>query len=576
MTPPVDGRAPAGTEADPDPDAGASPYRPTPVGRAFAFVRNTWRGLTSMRTALILLFLLALAALPGALLPQRSLNEPKTAEYIAEHGWWGELLDRLQFFEVYGSVWFSAIYLLLMVSLVGCLMPRSVEYVRSMRAKPVLTPRNLKRMPHHQRSVTDAPVDEVLAAARARLRGWRTVERTESGGVQTVSAERGYLRETGNLVFHFSMLGLIVAFALGKMFSYEGQVIVKADGAEFCNSGIYAYDSFNPGLRVDGTELTPFCLRVNDFAAEYTPAGQPEHYQAGIEYQSEADLATDTWRPYQLEVNSPLRTEGDRVYLLNHGFAPEFTVTYPDGTQRSQSVQWRPVDTQTYLSEGATKFDPPGVTDSEQRRQQQLAITGLFAPTPSMHGKVLSSANPELNNPAVAVDVLRGDLGIDSGRGQSIFEIDQSMVDKGRLAKVARENLGVGEELTLDDGTKVRFDGAQQWVALQVSHDPTQVWVLGFAVAMLLGLAASLLVKRRRFWIRITPASVGDGPRRTVVEAGGLARTDQAGYGEEFTRIADGLLELRASGADRYPDPAERDADGQGETEPRDPHEGKS
>ncbi|OZM74768.1 cytochrome C biogenesis protein ResB [Amycolatopsis antarctica] len=553
-----------GTLAPPEP---GRPYRDSGFRRVLAFARNTWRGLTSMRTALILLFLLALAALPGALLPQRILNPPKTEEYIAQHGWWGELLDRFQFFEVYGSVWFSAIYLLLMVSLVGCLVPRSADYLRSMRARPVLTPRNLARMPHHQRSVTDAGVDEVLTTARKRLRGWRVTEAEEDDGVRTISAERGYLRETGNLVFHFAMLGLIVAFALGKMFSYEGQVIVKANGAEFCNSGIYGYDSFNPGLRVDGTELNPFCIRVNGFDARFTPSGQPEHYEASIEYQSEADLETGAWRPYQLEVNSPLRTDGDRVYLLNHGFAPQFTVTYPDGTQRSKSIQWRPVDTQTYLSEGATKFDPPGVTDSEKRRQQQLAITGLFAPTAALQGKVLSSSSPELDDPGVAVDVLRGDLGIDSGRGQSIFEIDQSMVDNGRLVRIARENLEVGQSLTLDDGTQVRFDGVDRWVALQVSHDPTQGWVLGFAVAMMLGLAASLLVKRRRFWIRVTPAGSGDGPRRTVVEAGGLARTDQAGYGEEFSRMADELIRLRDTGA-RASDTADPG--------PRSPHEGKS
>ena len=69
---------------------------------------------------------------------------------------------------------------------------------------------------------------------------------------------------------------------------------------------------------------------------------------------------------------------------------------------------------------------------------------------------------------------MRGDLGLDAGRGQSVFEIDQSLVDDGRLKKVARENLKVGQEIKLDDGTKVRFDGVGHWVSLQVSHDPTQ------------------------------------------------------------------------------------------------------
>src|SRR5699024_3985891 len=135
-----------------------------------------------------------------------------------------------------------------------------------------------------------------------------------------------------------------------------------------------------------------------------------------------------------------------------------------------------------------------------------------------------------------------GDLGLDSGRGQSIFNVDERMVEQGRLNRVARENLRPGEDIRLDDGTTVRFDGVQRWVNLQVSHDPFQVWVLGFAIAIIFSLGASLLIKRRRIWVRAVPGS--DGP--TVVEIGGLARTDQAGYGEEFTRLAHDLL-----GADR-------------------------
>jgi cytochrome c biogenesis protein len=140
----------------------------------------------------------------------------------------------------------------------------------------------------------------------------------------------------------------------------------------------------------------------------------------------------------------------------------------------------------------------------------------------------------------VAVDVMRGDLGLDSGQSQSIFQIDQSMVNDGRLKRVARTNLAVGQSVSLDDGTKVRFDGVQKYVSLQISHDPTQGYVLVFAIAMLLGLGASLLVKRRRVWLRVSPA---DGPENgTVVQVAGLARTDQAGYGEEFTRIAEEFL----------------------------------
>ncbi|MGH3966447.1 MAG: cytochrome c biogenesis protein ResB, partial [Pseudonocardiaceae bacterium] len=377
-----------------------------------------------------------------------------------------------------------------------------------------------------------------LAAARRRLRGWRIAERAEPGGARTLSAERGYLREAGNLIFHVALLGLLVSFAIGKLVGYEGQVIVLANGSQFCNSGPLAYDSFRPGLTVDGTALDPFCVQVDGFTPTYLSTGQPQEYRASLRYQGPEDLTAGTWHPYQLAVNDPLRMGGTRVYLLGHGYAPQFTVTFPDGQQRSGLVQWRPVDIATMLSEGTTKFDPPGVTDDAVRRTRQLAITGLFAPTAAFQGALLSSGFPELLDPAVAIDVLQGDLGNNSGRGQSIFSIDQSMVDSGRLKQVARQNLRPGEQLTLPDRTVVRFDAVTRFVSLQVSYDPAQRWVLGFAILVLGGLGLSLAVKRRRFWVRV----ISGGPDGNVVELGGLARTEAAGYGEEFDRIAADLL----------------------------------
>jgi cytochrome c biogenesis protein len=540
-------------EPGPTPPPGAGGVR-----AVLAFLRNTWRGLTAMRTALVLLFLLALAALPGALLPQRALNEPKVEQYIATHGWWGQLLDRLEFYTVYSSVWFSAIYVLLFVSLVGCLLPRSVDYVRQLAAKPVITPRNLARLPHHVRGefdAGDAAVDDVVGAVRVQLRGWRTVRHNETceedGTVDTVSlsAERGFLRETGNLVFHFALLGLIVAFAVGKMFSYSGQVIVLADGSEFCNSGVLDYDSFTPGLRVDGTHLDPFCVRIDDFDASYLANGQPAHYQSDIHYQSGADLADNTWQPYDLRVNHPLRTAGDRVYLLGHGYAPRFTVTFPDGQVRTGLIQWKPDDPNTLLSEGATKFDPPNVTDPSQVTTRQIAISGLFAPTAVYQNGLLTSTYPGLRDPGVSLDIYQGDLGEGSGTGQSIFTVDQSMLATGRLKLVDRANLKPGQSTKLPDGTTVRFDPQiTQWVSLQVAHDPTQEYVLVFALLMLSGLIVSLTVKRRRLWVRVsrTPDGATEGGGRTVVEIGGLARTDQAGYGEEFSRLSARLLDAAA------------------------------
>ena len=365
-----------------------------------AFARNMWRTLTSMGTALVLLFLLALAAIPGALLPQRSLNEGKVEQYIAEHPAIGPWLDRLQAFEVFSSFWFTAIYVLLFVSLVGCLTPRLFEHVRSLRAKPVAAPRNLGRLPKHHTAEVAGEPDAVAATVSERLTGWRRVTRKEGDAVE-ISAEKGYLREFGNIVFHFALLGLLVAVAVGKLFGYEGNVIVIADGGPgFCSASPAAFDSFRAGNTVDGTSLNPICLRVNDFDAHYLPSGQALSFAANIDYQAGADLNTDTWRRYHLKVNEPLRIGGDRVYLQGHGYAPTFTVTFPDGQIRTQTVQWRPDDPVTLLSSGVMRFDPPGGTypNADERRKHQIAIQGLFAPTEQLHGTLLSSSFPALND----------------------------------------------------------------------------------------------------------------------------------------------------------------------------------
>ncbi|SDD63895.1 cytochrome c biogenesis protein [Rhodococcus tukisamuensis] len=540
--------------------AGTPPRRQSAFGRVVALVRNTWRGLTSMRTALVLLFLLAFAAIPGALLPQRSLNAGKVDEYIANRGSLGTLMDKLELFDVFGSFWFTAVYVLLFISLVGCILPRCWEHYRALRTQPVAAPRRLNRLPHHLTTGTDADPEAVVELVGARLRGWRKVTRTGGDlragrpGEITLSAEKGYLREAGNLVFHLSLVGLLVAIAAGKLFSYEGNVVVVANGGPgFCTTSPAVFDAFRAGNNEDGTGLTPLCVKVNDFTADYLENGQAEMFTSNIEYQAGDDIASNTWRSQQLQVNHPLRVAGDRVYLQGHGYAPTFTVTFPNGETRTETLQWRPDDATTFLSSGALRIDPPGgmYPDSEERRKNQIGIEGLFAPTALFHGNLLSSSFPAMNDPAVAIDIYKGDTGLDTGNPQSIFSLSKELVNQGRMVKQDRVNLRPGESSTLADGTVVRFDGATDFVNLQVSHDPGQQWVLVFALSMMAGLLVSLVVKRRRIWVRVYPApedadavsATLGSQRRTVVELGGLARTDQAGWGDEFDRLGSRLLD---------------------------------
>ncbi len=122
-----------------------------------------------MRTALFLLLLLAIAAVPGSLVPQRGVDARAVEAYFLDHPKSAPTLDKLGFFSVYTSPWFSAVYLLLMVSLIGCIVPRSFVYLRALRARPPKAPRNFSRLPASASFETSASVDEVIAAGRQAL-----------------------------------------------------------------------------------------------------------------------------------------------------------------------------------------------------------------------------------------------------------------------------------------------------------------------------------------------------------------------------------------------------------------------
>ncbi len=495
-------------------------------------LRAAWRRLTSMRTALVLLFLLAVAAVPGSLLPQRPLNPSATRAYLSAHGGWGRFLDALGLFDVFGSPWFAAIYLLLFVSLVGCLVPRIRVHARALRRAPLPAPKNLDRLPESARFETADPPDRSAAAARAVLgRRWRVMQRPEEDGAITLSAEKGYSRETGNLIFHVSLLAALVLIAIGRLYTYEGNRIV-VQGHGFCNV-VSQYDSWKPGRFAAEGRISPapFCMDVSRFSATYTASGEPSQFRADVQYQPTVRAPL---QPATIEVNHPLRLEGDRVYLISHGFAPEVTIRMPDGSVKHDLEAFVPTDASTLLSEGAFKEQGP------VGKKQDVGISGFFAPTPVDEGNgIISSASPRVDHPVLGLIVYVGDLNY-TGLAQSVYSLDTT-----KMHKLGMVNLRVGQTKAFADGVSVRFDGWRAWAGLQVSHDPAQGYLLIAAVLMVAGLLLSLGVRRRRVWLRLTPAIAGTADSPTVVAVGGLARSDSGNFTAEF---ADLLERLRSAG----------------------------
>src|SRR6202050_2903390 len=157
----------AGKAAGPDEGAPAQPPRnPSPLGVA-GWARWGWRQLTSMRTALILLFLLAVGSVPGSILPQQGSDPASVTEYFTSHPALAPWLNRLGLFNVFAAPWFAAIYILLFASLVGCVVPRTFKLVGSARTPPPRAPRHLTRVAHSaEYTVALGPQDAVQVAER--------------------------------------------------------------------------------------------------------------------------------------------------------------------------------------------------------------------------------------------------------------------------------------------------------------------------------------------------------------------------------------------------------------------------
>lgn len=492
-------------------------------------LRWAWRQLTTMRAALILLLVLAMAAIPGSLLPQRNQDPGAVATYIEENGALGEALDVLQLFDVYTSVWFSAVYILLMVSLVGCILPRTRQHWRAMRQDPPRAPRRLTRMSAHvtvplSDETTTRIREEVLDRAHELLKssGYRTVREQDH-----IAAERGYLKETGNLVFHLSILVTVIIMALGGLFGYSGQRVL-VEGETFSHS-LVSYDSFSPGTFFNADQLPDFRLTLNDL--ETTFDDQAEGAQFGQPRRFDADVTLDTAEgssDFLLRPNEPVRVDGSRVYLIGNGYAPVITTRDAEGNVTfSGPVVFLPQDG-VYTSTGVVKV-PDATPD-------QLGFGGVLLPTMDQNedGELISSF-AELRNPLLVMDVYRGDLGLDSGVPQSVYQLETDGLEK--LSDTDGTDLQLvmrpGDTAELPDGLgTVSFDEIRQYAALDVHHDPVQVWMLP-AMAMLFGgLALSLFIARRRVWVRVS----GD-----QIEIAGLARGEDPRVGEAVEEIAQEL-----------------------------------
>jgi cytochrome c biogenesis protein len=445
-----------------------------------------------MNTALLLLLFVALAAIPGSILPQKTASLIRVNNWKAENPDLASLFENISFFDVYGSVWFSAIYILLMISIIGCVIPRLKVYFENWREKPSKTPNNISNFSNYQKmkinKISLKKIEQI-----SLNNGWRTYLNNNS-----LTIEKGFSREAGNLLFHFSLIIITVALAFGALFSYRGTVVVR-ENTGFSNT-ITQYDDFRAGRFFSETQLPNFFFTLNDFIVDF----ERSEIQRGAPRKFEANITLNNEETFNVYVNKPINILGTKIFLTGHGYAPVITVKNKNNQILfSDSVVFLPQD---------GNFSSTGVVNTNP----QLGIEARFLPTATVDPVTgPTSTFPALDNPEIFMSLWQGDLGVNSGISQSIYKLDTS-----KMTQIGLEELSPGQSWITDSDYVISFDGIKQFVSFQIAYEPGRFVALVGAVLAMVGMIFGLGVQRRKIFIKMPAKSSSSN----VIEIAGIAK----------------------------------------------------
>ncbi len=502
----------------------ASVPRPT-LRQSVALV---WRSLRSMRTALGLLLILALAAVAGSLVPQVGVADARIAAMFRDHPLRAELYDRIGLFDVYGSWWFTLIYTLLLVSLVACLIPRTRALVRNLRTRPQPA-RELETMRHYaERTVPEPPDRAIASAGRLLRRRLFRVRSSGGGGRPWVAADKGLARELGSLLFHWSFLLILVGIVWGKGTGFTGRaVIVEGQTWTEAHAG---YDGQIREGRFFDEDHTGIQIQVDSFRATYRiPSGIPKDFVTTAElFQPDGTPAGRV----RISVNHPAELDGVKIYQFGFGWAPVIRVERDGEPLASGPV----VCTQGAPPRGVSPLQLPW--DCVVKLPTLRPQVGIrFELWPDVRGlnALLTTGRPmpmlTAYSPVLTFTAYRGDL-------RSDLALPGNELDTAAMRRFDQGAVGAGETTKLGDGLTVSFPDLKRYTVLEIKRDRGLGILLVAAILILVGLLPALYTSRRKLWISAQPAPDGRG---SLLKVGGFALQRRPQFEEEFARLVDTL-----------------------------------
>jgi cytochrome c biogenesis protein len=505
----------------------AATPRPT-LSRSIAVV---WRTLRSMRTALILLLLLALASVAGSLIPQWPNTPERVQDYLRAHPVAGELFLRAGLFDVFGSWWFALITTLLFISLIACLVPRTRAAWRSLRTRPMQA-REIDSFRHFARIESALDPEAAIGRARTALRrrGWRIAV---APGGEALAAEKGLWREVGSLAFHWAIILMLAGVIFGKGTGFSGYALV-VEGDTWVDAAANYDGQIRTGRFFDGS-FTGIGVHLEEFESAFRLTGQAMDF---VSHVALLDADGAVVRGQDIRVNHPAKIEGLTIYQSSFGWAPVIEIRDGEEVLFSDAVPFTRQPAPKDVPDLAMPWR--GIVKLPSR-DPQVAIDLELWPDSRAFFQQLATGEPVAMltgfDPLIRYTAYEGTL-----TDPSPVTLDTRFMEPtatGVVGAGRSSDLATGDPLddgSVGSGFTVSFLDLPQYSVFQVAEDRGVGFVLASSILILVGLLPALYSSRRKLWVRTHPAEGG-----TMLEVGGFALQRKAQFADEFDRLARAL-----------------------------------
>jgi cytochrome c biogenesis protein len=470
-----------------------APRRPAGEHSRTALPPHVWvyRQLTSMRVALVLLFILALLTLAGTLLAQApgavKGNSAAYAEWLdsvrPKYGGWTGILDALGLFSVFSSIWFKGTLLLLSASLISCSVRNAPRLWRvATRPRMVMTKAFFERAPERARIASEEDSAAALAKLRAAFRKSGFHVSTERDGDDIhICADRFRWSPFGRIVAHLSFVVILV-----------GAVVTATGG--FRNEA-FAVPVGEKKAVGNGTDLA---VEAKSFADSYYTSGEPSDYASNVVLYKGGTRV----RSQEIRVNHPMRYGGVTFYQSFFG---------PTVVMRAQA------------SDGQVVFNR-GVPLLYASKDERHSIGRFLLPKQGLTVFVVSPESGEVD-PRIAA-------------GQTQLEVYRTATDTPVAVRVLSQ-----DKPAKIAGLDFTFVREREFTGLIVARDPgsTLVWI--GATLLVLGMFAIFFFPHRRVRAVIRPTAGG-----SEIGVGAIKRRDPA-FSAQFNDLVENIRRAFAGGA---------------------------